>query len=49
MCCASSLRSCLALRAAIANRNALLFLFLENKHFIAGEVKITPWRGIRPG
>ncbi len=26
----------------IADRNALLLLFLENKHFIAGEVKITP-------
>ncbi|WP_290063696.1 hypothetical protein [Photorhabdus laumondii] len=42
LCCASSQHSCLVLRAAIADRNALLFLFLENKHFITGEVKITP-------
>ncbi|WP_214052750.1 hypothetical protein [Photorhabdus caribbeanensis] len=46
MCYASSQRSCLVLRVAIADRNALL---LEQAFYITGEVKITSQQGIRPG
>ncbi|OCQ53127.1 hypothetical protein Ppb6_01528 [Photorhabdus australis subsp. thailandensis] len=32
-----------------AGRNAVLFLSLESEYFIAGEAKIAPWPGIKPG